>query len=117
AALDSGGLRGGLRPARDRAAASPAPGRFLDQEPGVPHRQGAARPGLCAGRRPGRRRGAHRGFLPARRLALSERAARLTLAVVAALITAAAVSVRLPQFWGDGATYHAMAWSLAEDFD
>ena len=25
--------------------------------------------------------------------------------------------VRLPQFWGDGATYHAMAWSLAEDGD
>ena len=22
-----------------------------------------------------------------------------------------------PQFWGDGATYHAMAWSLAEDGD
>ena len=42
--------------------------------------------------------------------------------VLAALVVVAARrgrvrTVRLPQFWGDGATYYAMAWSLAEDGD
>jgi hypothetical protein len=48
---------------------------------------------------------------------LTERAARATLAAVSAALVAAALLARLPQFWGDGATYHAMAWSLAEDLD
>jgi hypothetical protein len=50
-------------------------------------------------------------------LALTDRAARVLLGVVAALLIAGVCRVRLTQFWGDGATYHAMAWSLAEDFD
>ncbi|HEY3120960.1 MAG TPA: hypothetical protein VGL15_10075, partial [Vicinamibacteria bacterium] len=48
---------------------------------------------------------------------MTERAARATLAAVSAALVAAALLARLPQFWGDGATYHAMAWSLAEDLD
>jgi hypothetical protein len=48
--------------------------------------------------------------------------ARLALALVAALLAIGAVSVDLPraaggEFWGDGATYYAMASSLAHDFD
>jgi hypothetical protein len=50
-------------------------------------------------------------------MALSERAARTTLAVVIALLAGAAASARIPHFWSDGATYHGMAWSLAEDGD
>jgi hypothetical protein len=55
-------------------------------------------------------------------MALSDRAARgILLALCLALVTAV-LSLDWPkatggQFWGDGATYHAMAWSLAEDFD
>jgi len=30
---------------------------------------------------------------------------------------ALAFTARIPQFWADGATYHAMVWSLAEDGD
>lgn len=48
---------------------------------------------------------------------MSEGAARLALGTLAAGLVAIALSARLPQFWGDGATYHAMAWSLAEDGD
>jgi len=48
---------------------------------------------------------------------LTDRAARVVLAVVAAALVAGVCRVQLTQFWGDGATYHAMAWSLAEDFD
>jgi hypothetical protein len=48
---------------------------------------------------------------------VTERAARLLLgAMVAAMVLGAAL-VRLPGFWGDGATYYAMAHSLAEDGD
>jgi hypothetical protein len=50
-------------------------------------------------------------------MALSDRAARLALATFGAALVAIALATRLPQFWGDGATYHAMAWSLAEDVD
>jgi hypothetical protein len=50
-------------------------------------------------------------------LALSDRAARVVLGVVAALLVVGVCCVKLTQFWGDGATYHAMAWSLAEDGD
>jgi len=48
---------------------------------------------------------------------VSERAARLALVAVLAGLVAIAFAARIPQFWGDGATYHAMAWSLAEDGD
>lgn len=37
-------------------------------------------------------------------------------AIIVGLFTAAG-SVRLREFWGDGATYVSMAWSLAEDAD
>jgi hypothetical protein len=46
-----------------------------------------------------------------------DRAARCALAFVSALLVAAAFAVPIPQFWADGATYHGMAWSLAEDGD
>lgn len=46
-----------------------------------------------------------------------ERAAWLVLAALAVALVAAVFFVRIPQFWADGATYHAMAWSLAEDGD
>ena len=48
---------------------------------------------------------------------MSERAARLLLAVLAAAMVAGVCLVRLPGFWGDGATYYTMAHSLAEDGD
>ncbi|HET9316659.1 MAG TPA: hypothetical protein VFQ51_13780, partial [Vicinamibacteria bacterium] len=48
---------------------------------------------------------------------MSDRAARVVLAIVVLAMAAAVWRVRLPQFWGDGATYYAMAWSLAEDGD
>jgi hypothetical protein len=48
---------------------------------------------------------------------MSDRAARAILAVVVLALAVAVWRVRLPQFWGDGATYYAMAWSLAEDGD
>jgi hypothetical protein len=50
-------------------------------------------------------------------MALNDRAARIVLALVAALMVAGVWRVRLTQFWGDAATYHSMAWSLAEDGD
>jgi hypothetical protein len=55
-------------------------------------------------------------------MALSDRAARLVLGALAALLVAAALATDLAarsagEFWGDGATYHAMARSLAEDLD
>jgi len=48
---------------------------------------------------------------------VSERGARLLLAVLAAAMVAGVCLVRLPGFWGDGATYYTMAHSLAEDGD
>jgi hypothetical protein len=48
---------------------------------------------------------------------VSERAARLVLAVLVAAMIAGVCLVRLPGFWGDGATYYTMAHSLAEDGD
>jgi len=48
---------------------------------------------------------------------VSERAAHALLAVVSCALVALAFAARIPQFWADGATYHAMAWSLAEDGD
>lgn len=48
---------------------------------------------------------------------MSEKVARAVLLVVTGLLLAIAFRARIPQFWGDGATYHAMAWSLAEDGD
>ena len=53
---------------------------------------------------------------------MTERAARVVLALVVGALAGIALSTDLPraskgQFWGDGATYHSMAWSLAEDLD
>jgi len=48
---------------------------------------------------------------------VSERAARLVLAVLVAAMVVGVCFVRLPGFWGDGATYYTMAHSLAEDGD
>lgn len=48
---------------------------------------------------------------------MTDRGARAGLAVVAALLVIGVCRVKLTQFWGDGATYHSMAWSLAEDAD
>jgi hypothetical protein len=50
------------------------------------------------------------------------RGARLALALVVAALLATAALTDLPrvsggEFWGDGATYYAMAWSLAVDHD
>jgi hypothetical protein len=50
-------------------------------------------------------------------MAVTDKAARGLLAVVVVALLAAVWNVRLPQFWGDGATYYTMAWSLAEDLD
>lgn len=50
-------------------------------------------------------------------MALTDRAARAVLAVLVLALAASVWRVRLPQFWGDGATYHSMAWSLATDGD
>jgi hypothetical protein len=52
----------------------------------------------------------------------AERRARLALGLVAACLVAAVASVDLPRasgyvFWGDSATYYAMAQSLAHDLD
>jgi hypothetical protein len=53
---------------------------------------------------------------------VSERVARLVLAVLVVGMLGAALSADLARlsggrFWGDGATYYSMAWSLAEDGD
>ena len=48
---------------------------------------------------------------------LTDRGACVLLGVVGALLVLAVCRVRLAEFWGDGATYHSMAWSLAEDGD
>jgi hypothetical protein len=50
-------------------------------------------------------------------MAVTERAARVILGVLVAAMIAGVCVVRLPGFWGDGATYYTMAWSLAEDGD
>jgi hypothetical protein len=52
----------------------------------------------------------------------TDRRARLALALVTAALAIGVVSVDLPraaggEFWGDGATYYAMASSLAHDLD
>ena len=52
----------------------------------------------------------------------AERRARIGIAALAVLLVAVAASTDLPgvseeEFWGDGATYYAMAWSLARDLD
>ena len=50
-------------------------------------------------------------------MALTDRTAAFVLAGLAAVGIAAAACAHVPAFWGDAATYHAMAWSLAEDGD
>jgi hypothetical protein len=53
---------------------------------------------------------------------MTERLARVALGVVSGLVLLAALAIDLPRaadgrFWSDGATYHAMAGSLAFDGD
>lgn len=48
---------------------------------------------------------------------MSDRTAGACLALVVAVLLGVVSTVRLPEFWGDGATYYTMAWSLAEDGD
>ena len=53
---------------------------------------------------------------------MTERAAWVLLGLVVAALAGVTLATDLPkasqgQFWGDGATYHSMAWSLAEDLD
>jgi hypothetical protein len=48
---------------------------------------------------------------------VSDRVAWGVLGALSLALLVATVSVRVPQFWADGATYHAMARSLAEDGD
>ncbi len=115
------GERGARRVARDRASGGPGPA-VLRHVPA--HPAPALAPGRAAARRPPgrgvRRRAARDG--PPVRGAMSERVARVVLGVVAGLALVAAVVVDLPRasdgrFWSDGATYHAMAGSLAFDHD
>jgi hypothetical protein len=42
---------------------------------------------------------------------------RLVLALLLAGLVGLAATTRVTEFWADGATYHGMAWSLAEDLD
>jgi hypothetical protein len=53
---------------------------------------------------------------------VTERGARIILGLLSAGLVTIALTTDLAslsggRFWGDGATYHAMAWSLAEDLD
>jgi hypothetical protein len=53
---------------------------------------------------------------------VSERHARIALALLALALGLGTLAVDLPraargELWGDSATYHAMAWSLAHDRD
>jgi hypothetical protein len=55
-------------------------------------------------------------------VALADRGARLVLAALVGALGIATLALDLPrasdrEFWGDGATYYAMAWSLARDLD
>ena len=55
-------------------------------------------------------------------MAVSDRQARIALGVVTLGLAAATLALDLPraargELWGDSATYHAMAWSLARDQD
>src|SRR5262249_14753972 len=122
AAVGGRRLRSPVRSARDRAPAPPAPRGLLDEEPGVLDREGAPPARVRAEDRPRGGLRPDRRLLPGGGVALSDRAARIVLGVVVAGLVAAALAIDLPrlsggQFWSDGATYHAMAWSLAEDFD
>lgn len=54
---------------------------------------------------------------PSARAPAGDRVAYAVLGVVALALAIAVSVVRIPEFWSDGATYHAMAWSLAEDGD
>jgi hypothetical protein len=53
---------------------------------------------------------------------IGDRQARLVLGALSAALALGTLALDLPraargEVWGDGATYHAMAWSLARDFD
>src|SRR5262249_12082042 len=122
AAMGRGAMRGAVRALRGRAAAASPASRVLDQEPGLFDRQGAAPPGLRAPGRPGRGRGPDGRCLSSGGLAVSDSAARGLLVAVLVVLVASALAADLPklsggEFWGDGATYYSMAWSLAEDGD
>ena len=72
----------------------------------------AASAGVEKGEGAGTGRGVAKGHL----------AANLALCALCAGLVVASLAVDLPraaqgEFWGDGATYYAMAWSLARDFD
>jgi hypothetical protein len=56
------------------------------------------------------------------RIRIADREARVVLVLLTTLLVAATLALDLPraaggETWGDGATYHAMAWSLARDGD
>ena len=56
------------------------------------------------------------------RAGIGDREARLGLALLTTLLVGATLALDLPraaqgELWGDSATYHAMAWSLARDLD
>ncbi len=59
---------------------------------------------------------------PSEREGRGPRAARLALAAISLVLVLSSLRLDLPraakgEFWGDGATYYAMAWSLARDLD
>src|SRR5437899_3788748 len=109
--------RGHLRPAGDRAAPASTARGLLDQEPLVLDRAGAPPARLRAQGGRGGGRGADGRLVPPGGMAVTDRAAKVVLAVATDSLLAGVATVRLPGFWGDGATYYSMAWSLAEDGD
>jgi hypothetical protein len=53
---------------------------------------------------------------------IGDREARIALGALTLALAGVTFALDLPraargEFWGDGATYHAMAWSLAHDLD
>jgi hypothetical protein len=103
------------------ASSRPAPssGGLLDQEPGVHDREGAPPARVLAEGGPRRGHRPHGGGVPGGRVAVKP---RLALALVTLALVASTLTLDLPrastrEFWGDGATYYAMAWSLARDRD
>ena len=114
--------RGRLRAARHRAAAAPASRRLLDEEPRVHDREGAPAARLRAAGR-SRRRASRAPSRPTGRPAGCEaRAWRSACFALRCSSAGGGVRCDLPrasrgEFWGDGATYYAMSWSLARDLD
>lgn len=50
-------------------------------------------------------------------MAVSDRTARVALLLITVALGAVVWQTHIPQFWGDGASYYSMAWSLVEDGD